>query len=1107
MSARAPLANPSRARQAQAITPLPAIRPFFVGLRPALEASENQAQRAMDPDQLLRRLADAFICADYAATFRLALRFGAETPCLQAAQLLLISIAYLDGPSPRLAALADALIGLSQAAPWVSRLLSVVAGHAETDDLSAVDDEAQRCQLSFYLGWRALLAGNRNQAQAAFAEAASCDTDVLERELARRGGTPWPPPQHRDVERQAAKLNADVTELLLLSDLKALSDKAQEAWTLARDRLESFSGAYRQSLYNRAAADFRLGRFDEAEANVRQLLSTLNPEIGADARTFSAGQNLLGLLHIDSGRLREAEASFSEAIATIERYDLPHDARTAQMFGNLAEVYRERDDLASAAPLYERCLAYLPANEPDVALERARWLLNVAQIHIFEGDLDGAKVLLDEANIIRRSMLPAGHQDIARVDSALAALLILKGDFRRAAARLEACIQAYRNAFGEGSVAEASALNILASLEARGEATGVESRLKDAIKHVEAQRGSDHPSLVTLWTTAARLRARDADLPGAMACLDRMAASRERAFREIVGAASETEWFRFARNARRATATAIDLATFAGGDLDTAAYRHVLTTEGIVMRAQILWRDVALGRRHPEFSAEIQQLRTLRARITKLAESGPGAAGVAFHRHHLDQLTLEQTRLGASVVSRIPAFGTWTAPPEAAQLAKALPPRSALLHYVRYETPPIASEEATGDVPELRRRYAVFVVSPNVPTPKLVDLGEASELEADLEEFLRSVRSPPFDAATLDSWRAAGATMRVRLFDPLAGWLQHVDRLFVVPDGELARLSFAVIPTPGGGSLIDELEIGYCSQAADLLHFEERPSRPPAGRPIVVGDPDTDLEEADDDRRYSGSKAQPDAPERLLSAESTRGMLQSFVHFGRLSGAADEATAVSATLNVTPLLGRDALKAALLAAKSPKIFHIAAHGFFLPSGRDDFAPHPVAREVLNLDRPEQSPLLRSGIALAGANTWLSGGRLPVEAGNGLLMAEDVAHIELDATQLVVLSGCETALGASETGEGVFGLRRSFRLAGAQSVIMGLWRVADAETAAMVAHFYRVLQTRAGCASALRAAQLALRRQRSHPYYWGAYILEGHPGPIEVDTGASRSLAP
>jgi CHAT domain-containing protein len=145
--------------------------------------------------------------------------------------------------------------------------------------------------------------------------------------------------------------------------------------------------------------------------------------------------------------------------------------------------------------------------------------------------------------------------------------------------------------------------------------------------------------------------------------------------------------------------------------------------------------------------------------------------------------------------------------------------------------------------------------------------------------------------------------------------------------------------------------------------------------------------------------------------------------------------------------------------------------------------------------------LRSGLALAGVNTWLDGGTLPAEAEDGVLTAEDVTGLDLFDTDLVVLSACETGLGAVRAGEGVFGLRRAFQLAGARAVVMSLWKVPDEATHELMTEFYRNLLAGQPRADALRSAQLAMRARYPDPRYWGAFILQGDPGPLAPSRGA------
>ncbi|MFI5456777.1 MAG: CHAT domain-containing protein [Isosphaerales bacterium] len=194
--------------------------------------------------------------------------------------------------------------------------------------------------------------------------------------------------------------------------------------------------------------------------------------------------------------------------------------------------------------------------------------------------------------------------------------------------------------------------------------------------------------------------------------------------------------------------------------------------------------------------------------------------------------------------------------------------------------------------------------------------------------------------------------------------------------------------------------------------------------------------------------------------------------------------------------------------RSPRILHLATHGFFLPDQEHDlnregrglgfeFGEFSGAKDGLaRLSGPMmENPMLRSGLALAGANTWLKAGNRPEEAEDGLLTAEDVTGLDLVATELVVLSACETGLGQVHVGEGVFGLRRAFVLAGAKTLIMSLWKVPDEQTRELMDDFYRRLLAGRGRADALREAQLAMKAKYPDPFYWGAFICQGDPSPM------------
>ena len=194
------------------------------------------------------------------------------------------------------------------------------------------------------------------------------------------------------------------------------------------------------------------------------------------------------------------------------------------------------------------------------------------------------------------------------------------------------------------------------------------------------------------------------------------------------------------------------------------------------------------------------------------------------------------------------------------------------------------------------------------------------------------------------------------------------------------------------------------------------------------------------------------------------------VYFARLVSTAWEARAIKSLFpEATLLTGAAATKTALAAVEAPRFLHIATHGFFL-------GPHAAV----------DNPLLRSGLALSGANFK------PAERGAGILTALEASNLNLWGTKLVTLSACDTGVGEIKNGEGVYGLRRAFFLAGAETLVMSLWSVTDNVTRDMMSAYYGGLSQGLGRGDALRQAQLAMlgKARTRHPFYWASFIQAG-----------------
>lgn len=190
---------------------------------------------------------------------------------------------------------------------------------------------------------------------------------------------------------------------------------------------------------------------------------------------------------------------------------------------------------------------------------------------------------------------------------------------------------------------------------------------------------------------------------------------------------------------------------------------------------------------------------------------------------------------------------------------------------------------------------------------------------------------------------------------------------------------------------------------------------------------------------------------------------------------------------VNVLSQKTATEANLKMVKSPSILHIATHGYFL----EDIETEGSAFGI-NLENANNNPLLRSGLMLAGAAKTVDGTATPdlQNNDNGILTAYEAMNLDLSGTNLIVLSACETGLGDVKAGEGVYGLQRAFLVAGAEALIMSLWKVDDAATQQLMTSFYNNWIKLGNKQKAFKQAQLQLMTKYKEPYYWGAFVMVG-----------------
>ncbi|MGF1534123.1 MAG: CHAT domain-containing protein [Bernardetiaceae bacterium] len=346
--------------------------------------------------------------------------------------------------------------------------------------------------------------------------------------------------------------------------------------------------------------------------------------------------------------------------------------------------------------------------------------------------------------------------------------------------------------------------------------------------------------------------------------------------------------------------------------------------------------------------------------------------------------------------------------------------------------------------------YMAFVLTPKSKSIEIIHYPDGNFLEQEAIKYYKNAIR--FQVKDQKSY--------AHFWLPLQKILAKYDKVYFSADGVFHQINVATLyNTETQTYLSDEKEIAQLTSGRDLLAVRQTPLASRSA--LLIGNPNF------------GQDLEPQPRERA-------GILP-------LPGTAKEVQQIADLMKqnqwqVQTFLDTEAKEQAIKEMLKPNVLHIATHGYFAEDTKGRFT------YLTN-------PLFRSGILLTGAAKTLAEGqylRSNVELGieDGILTAFETMNLNIDNTDLVVLSACETGLGEIRNGEGVFGLQRAFIVAGARSVLMSLWKVDDTATQQLMTEFYRQWLSGKPKRQAFKAAQDALRKQRPEPYYWGAFLMVG-----------------
>ena len=475
------------------------------------------------------------------------------------------------------------------------------------------------------------------------------------------------------------------------------------------------------------------------------------------------------------------------------------------------------------------------------------------------------------------------------------------------------------------------------------------------------------------------------------------------------------------------------------------AYDAALFDKGLLLRSWERVRRSILRSGNAGLIAQLDTLSALNASLRRMAADPTNRTSVSERVAVQLKIQAVEKRLAretAQFRTDTMRTATWQ------QVQAALQPGDAAIEFVATDTV-----------------LAALVVRPGMERPAVVALDGANRVAALLADAGRL----PADTRARRLYTHGRSPLYDLVWRPIEPLLRGTRRVYYSPTGVLHRVAFAALPVSPDSCLTDRHELHLVSTTAEVL----RPRHDsPVRTATLFGGIHYSPGQGAADATPGGAGERAAMEEEFPYLEETRRETDTIAH-----------DLAQAGVSLHRRSGDNATESAFyrLDGASTDIIHLATHGFYIDArdaGANAFLRnHPGALA---------SSMQRTGLAFAGANATWEGAERP-DSTDGILTAAELSLLDLSGTDLVVLSACETALGDYNT-EGVWGLQRGFKEAGARSLLLSLWNVNDAATATLMQGFYRRWLGGTPKGEAFRQAVDALRRTHPNPFIWAAFVM-------------------
>ncbi len=807
-----------------------------------------------------------------------------------------------------------------------------------------------------------------------------------------------------------------------------------------------------------------VGRYKEAERLIEKTIEKRIKQFGENSRHMNDPLLLSSRYKMIVGDYTQAEELAKKANKITTDIFGEASVKTTASSVQLAKIYTLIGDYLKAEQLLERVIEIRKKQFGAEHVDVARAIADLALVKYYnDDDIQEIEELFLSSERVIGKKLGGSNPYYAEILKNLAIVYIAEKRYNEAFRFLDDAGKIWNSKIGKRNNINAATVNILKGdiYYGKREYNKADNYYHDAKDLYEKFFNDNHPEYVKVLSKLSKTYFMQGDVKKSQQALEEVLANYSVFIQKYFPSLSEREKTKFWNTIKQDYEfynTLVINYNRGNKDLVGALYNNALLTKALLLSSSIKIRkrimssgDEDLVHIYTDWVAKKELLTNVIAMSSEqLVENGIDPKALEAEVESLEKsLSQKSEDFGSSFEKEAV---TWK------NVKESLYSDEVALEMVRFR---VFDHHFTDSI-----MYAVLYVKneDSKSKPGMILLKNGEDLEKKYLKYYRNTTK----------FKIEDTRSYSNFWEPIAKEIGNPSKIFLSADGVYNQINLESMRLDDGTYILDRSNIILISNTKDL-HLNKFKTNvvQESNVALMFGDPTF----------YVNTD-----PGKWTASASHRGGNPDVI--GRLPGTQEEIVEVKDLLRyngwvTNDYTGSDASESRVKEINNPKIFHIATHGFFQPN------PELNSEDIgLKANLVAENPLLKTGLLLAGAGDVLNQTKSNFNIEDGILTAYEAMNLNLDNTELVILSACETGLGEIEAGEGVYGLQRAFLVAGAKTIIMSLFKVSDEATQKLMVKFYKKWLETGNKRESFVLAKQELREEFPEPIYWGSFIMIG-----------------